>query len=1308
MKNIFCLWHNSRVQLTAIFVTFLCSQTFFSFGQTTVVGSPSGSFSVSPTGGAQYDISIEAPKGLGKIQPNIGISYNSQGVMGIIGYGCNISGISVITRGARDIYHDGAAKGIIHTINDAWYIDGKRLLLSSGTEGAPYSVYTLEGDPFTEVTLCGTSSDYWFEVHTSDGMYYQYGKISGARQTYTFNGETRTNAWYINRSEDAQGNYMTYSYTTDQLFIYPSMISYGMNKNSYSGLTNYVWFEYENIGSSSFPFYIEGNAGRQNKLLKSITTRTGNTVFRKYKFTYDRNSDGSKMKFPRLTKVEEENGNGEKLKPIEIEWENIPNFSLVSQDVDLTLPAYTDTIHKRDFFCADVTGDGLSDILEKVAVLDHLYLNVYRCLPDYNNTGQIRFSQKISYMVSPYYQLNMDWSWDSPYTSPQSADLDGDGINDLVLIGYSELDSIGVMIHYGSALDFNTGFKEFKLKTEYARHQPLYAVDDFDGDGLADIMIVESDNGRCSFIHGNTNQNSAPDVTISNLSFSGTPKSMFTGDYDGDGLQDIMLLYDDGYMIFKNACGMNTTPRFPFDSSHRIVMGNIGHVSNIAQGDFNGDGLPDLLLNSTGNPNFYFAICKGNGTFEKTLAYTSNMYDETNDQDSYHFTTFVNDFDGDGLSDVLISKSLFNNNYVNTPVLWLRSNGSSLVFERQVQVPWIDDGKWSNLLTGNFDKSGETCLINYGNNLYTGNTGNSQLSFHCYHNPNYISDCGKAVSFKDGFGKETTVEYSTLLNHNLYSMGTGNFFPLYSRPLNIPVASSVTSSNGAAGEYTESYAYTGLRIHLQGRGIIGFQSISKSNNMLNSLEESKVDSLNYTYYIPSKTTLTRTIGNETMSEENSYEIVAKSGGNYFSYSKRVKATDYDGNLTTLIHSYNTAYGYPLSEKTVYDTHGKFRQTEYSGYVKKGGVWLPTLITSTSRTSSTVSPFVTTESFSYTSTGLPETVIKNSHSSLALTTRYTYDAWGNMLTSVSSGSGVNPVKTFKVYDSTHRFVTQSYTTPASFVNTYTHDIWGNVLTESDETNSSDPLTVQRSYDGWGRLLSQTSPEGITTTYTTGWGTTAGKCYYTKEEPTGRPWIKTWYDECGREVSKETLGPKNTIVKKTTTYNSQGLISSKQSQIGNLTLTNSYTYDNRGRLVSETDPTGNSTNYSYNNRRITETRGNRTDIRDYDAWGNIISSSDPMIEVNIGYHSNGKVSSSGIYRSGGQMMSYDDVGNLISLSDADAGTITYEYNALGNITRQTDARGKVTVVEYDALNRLVKRTIDGTEQSFTYGTTGNAAM
>ena len=73
-----------------------------------------------------------------------------------------------------------------------------------------------------------------------------------------------------------------------------------------------------------------------------------------------------------------------------------------------------------------------------------------------------------------------------------------------------------------------------------------------------------------------------------------------------------------------------------------------------------------------------------------------------------------------------------------------------------------------------------------------------------------------------------------------------------------------------------------------------------------------------------------------------------------------------------------------------------------------------------------------------------------------------------------------------------------------------------------------------------------------------------------------------------------------------------------------------------------------------------------------------------------------------------MSYDDVGNMISITDSDAGTITYEYNALGNITRQTDARGKVMVMEYDALNRLIKRTVDGTEQSFTYGTTGNSAM
>ena len=54
------------------------------------VGSPKGQFEVSSTGGAVYSVAIDAPKGIGKLQPNVSLTYNSQAGYGIVGYGTNI------------------------------------------------------------------------------------------------------------------------------------------------------------------------------------------------------------------------------------------------------------------------------------------------------------------------------------------------------------------------------------------------------------------------------------------------------------------------------------------------------------------------------------------------------------------------------------------------------------------------------------------------------------------------------------------------------------------------------------------------------------------------------------------------------------------------------------------------------------------------------------------------------------------------------------------------------------------------------------------------------------------------------------------------------------------------------------------------------------------------------------------------------------------------------------------------------------------------------------------------------------------
>lgn len=144
------------------------------------VGTPEIASSVSNSGAAVYDLKIHVPDG-GPLTPQIGLSYNSQFAgYGLAGYGCNITGISAITRGGHDLFHDDYQKGVTYTSSDNLYIDGKRLILQSGVSGQNGATYTVEGAPFTKVVVHGNyqnnSTTTWFEVTTNTGMTYEYGR----------------------------------------------------------------------------------------------------------------------------------------------------------------------------------------------------------------------------------------------------------------------------------------------------------------------------------------------------------------------------------------------------------------------------------------------------------------------------------------------------------------------------------------------------------------------------------------------------------------------------------------------------------------------------------------------------------------------------------------------------------------------------------------------------------------------------------------------------------------------------------------------------------------------------------------------------------------------------------------------------------------------------------------------------------------------------------------------------------------------------------------------------------------------------
>ena len=1316
----------------------------------TAVGGMGGQFSVSAMGGATYSIPIEVPQGVGGLQPQLSIVYNSQSGNGLCGFGANLSGISAITRGPKDIYHDGAAKGISYLADDALYLDGVRLILSSGAAGQNNAVYHPESDPFTTVTAKVTGSSpgnsLWFEVKSSDGMTFLYGADTYSKLTYGPSGAQKTHSWYMSRAIQPTGNYIDYYYQQEHNCIYPALIAYGTNTSQMSQLSNVITFTYV-TRQDSIPVVFDGQQGSMKRLLKTVTCSTNDNTYRLYTLNYDSVSDGTAYKFSRLTSVTEKNGQSESLPSTRLDWSYLPAVSYVANSVTMSQPSLPNPFvsfpfSDQNYLSGDFNGDGLTDIVGMAQEGEpnnqggydyHTYVYIY--CASLSSAGALQYLSGTSFVLPPNIESGRI---KAGVNALFVIDVNGDGINELAVPYFVAGSSNGVLGLYVLGLDFAVGDGGGAIGL-HGNAKPLFVSGDINNDGRTDVAFMETTQyggsyplyiwkyntgyipGSSILEHGLFDMN-----TELSLSLSSMPKTIYLSDMNGNGLNDLFVICADGYAVFWNQG--DEVNGGSFSDSYKSTGSIVKDARSLTPGDFNGDGLLDLLSNS-GSDDWYFLYNNGDGTFSQAFVFSNSMLADQSftDYDDNRIICNVVDFDGNGISDAVITKADYlrrQDTFLGIPIgnpwgefqkvhtYWMCTSGNSMIETYHATSVREADATVGRYLTGDFNGDGQIELINFGNDCVNGVDANYDASWHIYNNSVFTAQTGKVTSITGDYGVVTNITYSSLTDNTVYTRGNSEQYPAPRYTIPINVLKQTVQNNGAAGSLTTQYAYEGLKAHLQGRGLLGFCKTTANCTTTGVISESGITQWDTVFYIPKVTYSKTTIGNSYAQTTNTLTITDKGQKKYFAYPSQTVATDMDGNTVTTVRSYNTTYGYPESETATYGTD-MYSSTSYSDYTLAGGAYLPQTVTSTQRHQDDTSPFNITTTYTYNgTTGTMASKVENYGTSKPLTTSYTYDAFGNLTSQLSTGSGITNCTTYYTYDQTHRFPIRIYTNPASSVMKYTYDIFGNVLTERDSINSSISNTISHTYDAWGQLIRTDMPDGTSTTYNRGWNNDTSKRYFILTQGTATPWVKTWYDNQGREVMTESIGPMNVSVTSSTSYNSKGLATSHTENNGNLSLTHNYTYDSRGRVATESYTGGRTLSYQYGNRSMTMTENEnenstRNTTTTYDAWGNVKTVTDPISSISNTYSSNGAIKQA-IAGGATWTFGYDDRGNRTSMADPDAGTTTYVYDALGRETKRTDARNVVFETKYDYLGRVIQRKAGTDSISYTYGASGNGHM
>jgi hypothetical protein len=141
----------------------------------------------------------------------------------------------------------------------------------------------------------------------------------------------------------------------------------------------------------------------------------------------------------------------------------------------------------------------------------------------------------------------------------------------------------------------------------------------------------------------------------SNIVTNGYSRNVTTGDLDGDGKQDLIFGSSNTWSL---AIFMNNSTAGTISFAPKKDLSATGNPNDIAVGDLDGDGKPELVVSS--NVDNTFSVFRNTGIVPGAVSFEDPVAFPTGASSSPSGIS-ISDIDGDGKADVIVANQLLNN-----------------------------------------------------------------------------------------------------------------------------------------------------------------------------------------------------------------------------------------------------------------------------------------------------------------------------------------------------------------------------------------------------------------------------------------------------------------------------------------------------------------------------------------------------------------------------------------------------------------------------------------------------------------------